>query len=90
LSVLFFYQRLFVVDKSNWKNLFNSVSVGMMVVVILWTVSFFLAFIFTCYGRSEINGWLASSDCYKSSETLLDYAVSDFITHFALRAKLIS
>jgi hypothetical protein len=83
LSVLFFYRRLFVVEKSNWKNILNLVYVGMMIVVILWTGGFCLTFIFGC--KDRFSAWwdldLESSwSCVNKFELLFACAVSDFIT----------
>jgi hypothetical protein len=82
LSILFFYRRLFVVDKSNAKDPLNIVYVGLITVVTLWIVGFCLAFIFMC--KDHPSTWFIPSlsawdQCVNIDELYVVYAISDFV-----------
>ena len=48
LSFLFFYRRIFVNRSSSW---FGKITAALIVIVVMWTVSFFFALLFACKGN---------------------------------------
>ena len=81
VSVLLFYRRIFA-NKSA-ATLFNIVSQIWIVVVLLWTVAFFFAFIFSCELRSWAL-WISSETFYKDCHNTIileeGFVASDFGT----------
>ncbi|CAI6339177.1 unnamed protein product [Periconia digitata] len=87
LSVLTFYRRIFVIDRSNLKDFRNAVYFGMMVAITLWTGGFFLSFMFACKGH--FTAWWTSAislitNCVNTLELVFAYAISDFITDVSI------
>lgn len=81
-SVLFFYRRIFVVDKSSLRSAQNAMYFDMIALVGIWTVGFTFAFTFVCKGH--FSAWWTSAislmtRCVNTLELFLAFAVSDFI-----------
>ena len=53
LSILFFYRRLFVVSK---RTSFDTLTASLIVITIIWALTFFFGFIFIC-GTSLSANW---------------------------------
>jgi hypothetical protein len=77
LSVLFFYRRVFI------SSLFKAINTALMVVVSIWSVGFFFAYMFRC-GTNFWALWAPLKDllkyCYKSTPLFYAMCVSDVIT----------
>ena len=83
LRVVFFYRRIFVIDKRHLKDTLNIVYIGILTLVAVWTVSFCFAFMFSCKGHSSAWWTSASSlitNCVNTLELLFAFAISDFVT----------
>jgi hypothetical protein len=81
LSVLFFYRRIFVVDK-NWRSARNLIFVSMITLVALWTIGYTVTLMFMCKGRFEIlftDLMATMAYCMNILIVGYSYAVSDFI-----------
>jgi hypothetical protein len=81
LSVLFFYRRIFVVDK-DLRNVRNLLFLTMITIVALWATGYTITLIFMCKGRFEIlwSDLIAMMDyCMNILKVGYSYAVSDFI-----------
>lgn len=84
LSFLFFYRRIFIVSK-RW-TWFNIATLATIVLVVLWTLAFFLTELLECVavGGSFSSYWGSAIDlttkCVKTELKSYAYAVSDFIT----------
>jgi Na+/melibiose symporter-like transporter len=81
-SVLLFYRRIFVVDKSDMKSLNNLLYLCTLVIVCLWTTGFTFSFMFACKGN--FTAWWTSAvslitNCVNTLELLFAFGVSDFI-----------
>ncbi|OCL14661.1 hypothetical protein AOQ84DRAFT_15099 [Glonium stellatum] len=82
LSFLCFYRRIFIVDKSDIKDVFNVAVTTMICVISLWTGGFFFAFTFACKGH--FTAWWTSAislieNCVNTLNLLYSMAISDFI-----------
>lgn len=78
LSTLFLYRRLFVVVR--W-NLFDILSLALVVICALWTVSFLFATIFGCGAHFEYPwGPLAEIGSCNTNMRLDGLMISDLIT----------
>lgn len=77
LSVLFFYRRIFRGE------IFNILSIGMIVVVVIWTLGFFFAILFRC-GTQFWALWaplkFLLANCYSSTPMFQAFSISDVIT----------
>lgn len=82
LSFLFFYHRIFVYDKGNFRNLRNIVIHIMMVLVVLWAGGFMLSHVFGC-GTDFYAQWSSPyvqiTHCINNFLQLYALAMSDFI-----------
>ena len=79
LSVIFFYRRIFVTRA--WST-FDIVTKVSAVIVVLWTIGFFLVNIFGC-GRHFDYGWgplVEEEHCVDGLVELEALMISDFIT----------
>ena len=79
LSFLFFYRRIFVNRSSSW---FGKIIAALIVIVVMWTVSFFFALLFACKGNW--SAWWGSvldlaTKCVQTLQLELALVVSDFI-----------
>jgi hypothetical protein len=82
VSVVCFYRRIFVVDKTNLKNLHNVMYLSVIAIVAIWTGGYMLSFIFACKGN--FSAWWTSAidlitKCVNTLELFFSFAVSDFI-----------
>ena len=81
ISVLLFYRRIFCSKSST--TLFNVVSQIWIVVVLMWTVAFFFALIFSCGLRSWVR-WPSSGALFKDCTNTIfleeGFVASDFGT----------
>lgn len=77
LSVLFFYRRIFV------SPVFKAINTALMVIVSVWSVGFFFAYMFRC-GTNFWALWAPLKDllkyCYKSTPYFYAMCVSDVAT----------
>lgn len=77
LSVLFFYRRIFP------SQVFRAINTTLMVIVSVWTISFFFAYTFRC-GTNFWALWAPLKDllkyCYKSTPYFYAMCVSDVAT----------
>lgn len=84
LSILFFYRRLFVVDR----GLFNFLTWGMIAVIISWTTTFVFMFTFGCGGEHIKAYWGSLQDIitYCGNGLLYEKAlyISEFLTNVLL------
>ncbi|OCL09075.1 hypothetical protein AOQ84DRAFT_376166 [Glonium stellatum] len=83
MTFVFFYRRIFVVEKQNFSNLQNIVYTAMICTIFLWSGGFLFSFIFACKGH--FTAWWASAsslitNCVNTLELLYAFAISDFIT----------
>jgi ABC-type multidrug transport system permease subunit len=82
LSILLFYQRLFVMSKRDWRDLTN-VSIWVMVVLVsMWTIAFFLRYLFACGVHFDIwwtNAQNIMTECGDFNNILNVLAISDFV-----------
>ena len=80
LSIAFFYRRLFVIARGTWFDWATKISIT---VVILWTISFFFGFMFSC-GTHFSAAWGSLEDDAKYCGAALNldnaFVVSDLIT----------
>ncbi|KAH7089927.1 hypothetical protein FB567DRAFT_521873 [Paraphoma chrysanthemicola] len=81
-SVLFFYRRIFVVDKTNLRNVQNLLYISMLTIVGIWAMGFMFSFMFACKGN--FVAWWTSAislieNCVNTLELFFAFAVSDFI-----------
>lgn len=84
VSFLFFYRRLFVVNKRSSNNVFL---IGMIMFVFLWMVGFFLTFLFQC----RLNFWALwtsptaiAEHCTSDTPINLAFTITDLITDVAI------
>ncbi|KAF2033495.1 hypothetical protein EK21DRAFT_98200 [Setomelanomma holmii] len=82
-SVLLFYRRIFVVDKTNLRNAQNLLYLSMLGVILLWTTGFLFAFMFACKGN--FSAWWTSAislieNCVDTLELFFSFAVADFVS----------
>ncbi|KAF7539569.1 hypothetical protein G7054_g2059 [Neopestalotiopsis clavispora] len=81
LSILFFYRKIFCVSKTN-RDAFNIITALMIVIVIVWTLTFGIGAIFLC-GARPAYAWapiaLVAEHCTAQLQFLEAYAISDFI-----------
>ena len=83
LSFLFFYKRVFVYDKTNWRNGRNIIMHSLMGIVIIWGLGFIFIMLAGC--RSHFYAHYtpsvdAQSKCVNSFKYIHALAVSDYIT----------
>jgi hypothetical protein len=82
LSFLFFYSRVFIYDRGNFRNLRNIVIHVMMVLVVLWAGGLILSHVFGC-GRDFYAQWSSPhvqiTHCINNFLQLYALAMSDFI-----------
>ena len=79
LSFLFFYRRVFCVDK---KSVAGIVTMTAIVATAAWTISYFFAFFFAC--GTNFSAWWGSTvslmtRCVKTFELLFSLAITDFV-----------
>lgn len=82
LSILLFYQRLFVISKKDWRDRTNITIWAMIIVVTLWTLAFFLRYLFACGVHFSIwwtNAMNIMTLCGDFNLILNALAVSDFV-----------
>ncbi|KAF2740385.1 hypothetical protein EJ04DRAFT_424927, partial [Polyplosphaeria fusca] len=82
LSVLFFYRRIFVIDKSI-RNARNLLFCSLIILIGLWTVAYTFTYVFMCGTR--FNALVGETDDYAPYcvDTLMvaySYAIPDFIS----------
>ncbi|KAI7772972.1 hypothetical protein LA080_012725 [Diaporthe eres] len=83
-SFLFFYMRIFVVNK---KSLTNVLLIALIVFVGLWSVAFFFATLFECPKDFAANWGTTrelTSNCVNSMQIVLCLCVTDFVVDFAI------
>lgn len=83
LSVLFFYRRIFVIEKSNLRNMHNIMYTVIIAIVAIWIAGFCFTFMFACKG--DFDAWWHSAlslmtKCIDTLILLYAYAISDFIS----------
>lgn len=82
-SVLLFYRRIFV------SEIFRRISLGLLILVILWTTAFFLARVFACgshFTAFWTNGASIAKFCGPYQDIELGFAISDVITDLMVLA----
>ncbi|KAH4063448.1 hypothetical protein HBI37_002090 [Parastagonospora nodorum] len=83
ISVVCFYRRIFVVDKTNLRDFSNAMYIFVIALVSIWTGGFCLAFMFSCKGEFAAFWTSAISlitKCVNTLELFFAFAVSDFIS----------
>ena len=81
LSCMFFYRRIFRVGSN---KIFDAAMVGVVVIIVLWAISFFFAFTFMC-GTHFNYLWTSLANEAKCAKTMMlqqGFAISDVITDF--------
>ncbi|KAK7190440.1 uncharacterized protein CC84DRAFT_1262345 [Paraphaeosphaeria sporulosa] len=82
LSILFFYQRLFVMSKRDWRDPRNIAIWLMITIVTMWTLAFFLRYLFACGFHFDIwwtNAMNIITLCGDFNTILNALAISDFV-----------
>ena len=84
LSCLFFYRRIFVTGQN---RIFHIVTWALIAFISLWGLTFFIAILFQCNG--QFSAWWQtihslSQHCTHALNIELAYAVTDFVTDFAV------
>jgi hypothetical protein len=78
LGVVMFYRRIFV---SDW---FKKLSLGVAIVIALWTVAFFFATVLECKGHNLDLIWKSiatfKQECYMYKDVQIGHCISDVIT----------
>ena len=81
LSFIFFFRRIFVIGQKG--NVFNYVSMGGVVAIVLWALAFFFWFLLSC-GNQFAERWTTVNTlhhtCPTDIESDLALAISDFLT----------
>ncbi len=80
LSIAFFYRRLFVTARNTWFDWATKLAIA---IVVLWTVSFFFGFVFSCGTHISASwGSVKDQEVYCGAAINLDNAlvVSDLLT----------
>ena len=83
LSFLFFYRRIFVIQKS---SIFAITTAAMIIVVSMWTVVFFFGHLFAC--GINFSAWWGrhfETECV-SLDFELSFALSDFLMDVSIMA----
>lgn len=79
VSALFFYRRIFCTMSPNMR-VFNAVTIGMIVVVACWLVTFEILNGLQCHGHFDTwNPTEYAKYCTISWDFLFGYTVSDFL-----------
>ncbi len=81
LSCMFFYRRVF---RAGGSKLFDIAMFTIVAIIIIWTISFFFAFLFMC-GTNFDYLWTSLANEAKCAKTMMlqnGYAISDVITDF--------
>jgi len=80
LSFIFFYRRIFVTGSSS-RNLFGKSTIGMIILIVLWTISFVFAFFFSCGSdiSAHWNERVLRAKCDKGLTAENALAISDFL-----------
>ena len=83
LSFLVFYKRVFVYDKTNWKNTRNIVVHAFIDLMIIWDLGFVLIMLAGCrnhfyahYAAFEVT----RAKCINTLKYIYAFAITDFIT----------
>jgi hypothetical protein len=80
LSIIYFYRRVFDTGHS---NLFNKLTLGMMIFVAIWTIAFFFGFLFDC-GVAFWSNWGPLINDYSYCESTFGltaaFTISDIIS----------
>jgi hypothetical protein len=83
LSVLFFYRRIFVVDKA-FSSARNLLFCTMIILIAIWSVVYIFTFIFMCGTRFDVLVGESEDDpsiyCVDMLKVGYSYAISDFIS----------
>ncbi|KAF2475362.1 uncharacterized protein BDR25DRAFT_310754 [Lindgomyces ingoldianus] len=84
LSVLFFYRRLFVVDK-HYKNSRNIITVAMITIIALWATGSCFVFMFMCGVHfeaiySSVDDVATEGMCINGLDVGYAFAIGDFVT----------
>ncbi|KAL5114215.1 hypothetical protein ACEQ8H_007917 [Pleosporales sp. CAS-2024a] len=83
ISVVCFYRRIFVVDKSNLKDVTNAIYLCALAIIGLWTGGFCFALMFACKGHFTA-WWTPAVDlltkCVHTVELVFAFVVSDFLS----------
>ena len=81
LSFLFFYRRIF---NTGSIRTFNVLSMGLVVIVTCWAISFFFAYVFVCKGHFsafyESTQAVEALYCVHTTPLNNSFAISDVIT----------
>lgn len=83
LSFLFFYKRVFVYDKTNWKDTRNFLILTLITLTILWGSGFILIILTGCRNHFSAHYSLSKNTadyCINTFKYLYAFAISDFIT----------
>ncbi|CAI6328942.1 unnamed protein product [Periconia digitata] len=83
LSFLFFYKRVFVYDKTNWKDVRNIIIHALIALIIIWGLGFVLIMLTGC--RNHFYAHYSTLEdtmgkCINTFLYLYAFAISDFIT----------
>lgn len=85
LSFVFFFRRIF--NTGNKNGIFSIVSTSMIILIVLWTISFFFSFLFACRGHFT-NWWTTPLDqddfCIPPGIFEEGFALSDVIMDFLI------
>ena len=83
LSFLVFYKRVFVYDKTNWKNIRNIVIHALIGLMIIWGLGFVLIMLTGC--RNHFYAHYAAFEvtkvkCINTLKYIYAFAITDFVT----------
>lgn len=83
LSVLFFYRRIFIVDRS-LKSARSLIFTTMIALIVVWSFIYTFTFIFMCGTRFDVLVGESEDDpaiyCVDTLKVGYSYAISDFIS----------
>lgn len=84
MSFLFFYKRVFAIERAGATNI---LLIGMIVLVSMWMVGFFLTTLFQCKlypGAAWISPIAQLEHCISQPKVALALTITDFITDIAI------
>ncbi|KAF2021506.1 hypothetical protein BU24DRAFT_417145 [Aaosphaeria arxii CBS 175.79] len=81
LSILFFYQRIFVIARRDYKDVVNVCIWAMIAIVVMWTIAFWFRYLFACgvhFDTWWMNSMMIMFECGDFNKILNALAISDF------------
>lgn len=80
MSFLFFYRRVFAIDRTGATNI---LLVGMIILIIMWATAFFLTSLFLCklyFSAAWTSPIVQLEHCISQPKIALALTITDFIT----------